>query len=194
MYASQNKRAASLRCSEAANTLSVALEQELTNDKAYERSYIWKYLRFNLLQNTDVTWPYYKPDEDNRVEAYRYFNLKDNKNYNIDGFPGEIKLCMYWTLPDDSILEDDKISSASIDERSGCYLYIDIICNSGSQSYSVTNKYRIDISEFDMNDDEDKHQKSTLNTDSTYSEYNPMSSVITYNNTEKWVYEFEGRE
>ena len=69
-YASQNKNVASLRCSEAAITLSQALESELTFDNKAELypekdSYLYKYIRYNICQyevGKTGYWPYYDPN------------------------------------------------------------------------------------------------------------------------------------
>lgn len=86
LYASQNKNVASLRCSEAANTLSVALKDELTyEDLTTERypeadSYLYRYIRCNICH--EETWPYYVSDADttghNKASACRYFSLRYN--------------------------------------------------------------------------------------------------------------------
>ena len=93
LYASQNKNIASMRCVEAANTLSIALEKDLTyvyesdvdpidkNSLYPEReSFLYRYIRYNICQD-DVTWPYFVSDgteNHDRKAACRYFDLKYN--------------------------------------------------------------------------------------------------------------------
>ena len=188
LYASQNKRAASLRCSEAANTLSEAMKGELEDEEAYSRSWLWVYLRYNLFQNSDKTWPYYDPNKAGHTSeyAYRYFNLKPNTNYGVEGFPGEIELCMYWTLPEDSVLEDDELEVASIEEKDGAHLYIDVICSSGSQSYTLQDKYRINVTEYTP---ADADKVAAIEDDFTNKKKNPLGNNIQTN--EDWEFEYE---
>ena len=96
LYASQNKNISSLKCSEAANSLSVALDDELTYEDETNNiypeieSYLYRYIRYNICQD-DKTWPYYVDDNKighDKKAAYRYFNLKFNSSkpvYDSDG-------------------------------------------------------------------------------------------------------------
>ena len=159
LYASQNKKVSSVRCSEAANSLSVALEEELDNPDAYKYSALYKYLRCNALQGTR-TWPYYDPETPGhgRDEAFRYFDLRTNSNYDkVEGFPGSIKLCIYWTPKDDDAIKD-KLLTKSFEElgadRSGAEIHIEIIAESGSQTYTVTNTYEVKMSTIEATSDE----------------------------------------
>ena len=85
LYSSQNKNIASQKCAEAANTLSVALADEITGDYPYDsypeiESHLYKYLRFNI-GHLQKTWPYYDPKGSSghtRTEACRYFVLMHN--------------------------------------------------------------------------------------------------------------------
>lgn len=193
LYAMQSKKAASLRCSEAANSLSIALEKELTDDDAYENSWFWKYLRYNMMQ--EETWPYYNPGISGHTEeyAFRYFDVKANTNYGIDGFPGEVKLCVYWELPNEfSVPEGKTITDLTRDEKNDFFVTIEIMCNTGNQSYTVTNKYRVEVSEFSSEDDD---EKSLLDSESGDSDYNPLNiSDTKYKANEKWRFFFESRE
>lgn len=200
LYASSNKKAASERNSTAANSLSLAIEKELTSDDAIDNSWLWKYLRCNLLQ--DTTWPYYDPDYTGHTEeeAFRYFKLKYNNNYpikgiNIDGFPGEVRLCMYWMPPTDVDYNGKELSSLSISERSNIELCIEIICDTGSQSYTVKDTYEIAISELMMEIDSDQQMKKKLDAfknDKNKNLYNPMKLNI--NSMERWVIDHVSRE
>lgn len=186
LYASQNKKIANMKNREAANTLSKVLNQELSGDSVYTDSSLWKYLRCNLYQKD--TWPYY----DNSVSgytsdyAYRYFDVCKNANYAVDGYPGEIKLCIYWTLPRGTTLSSDKtLNDLSIDEKRDAMLFIEIICETGGQTYTVLNKYKMVVSQLDENiDSSEIYALDKLADDLGY---NPMRLPI--NNNEKWRFE-----
>ena len=218
LYASQNKKAASQRNSEAANTLSVALTTELTegiNKNGVKQDpsecELWRYLRFNLC--TDKTWPYYNPGEagHGETEAFRYFNL----NYNfvskyfdapsateqdplsgMEGFPGKVQLCIYWCLPSD-IDEPDKIndffSGQGANGKSGVKLYIEVICETGSQTYVVKNKYVLSENDFGSTD---TRLKSALKKYADEKAYNPLQLKTEdgINLNKKWTWSFESRE
>ena len=186
LYASQNKKIANMKNREAANTLSKALDKELAGDSVYTDSSLWKYLRCNLYQND--TWPYY----DNSVSgytadyAYRYFDVCKNANYNVDGYPGKIKLCIYWVLPKGTSIPNDKtVNDLSIDEKKDATLFIEIICETGGQTYTVLNKYKMTISQLDESSDASEiYALEKLADDQNY---NPMHLPI--NNNEKWRFE-----
>lgn len=223
LYASQNKNAASLRCSEAANTLSVELEKELTDPEAYKYSDLWKYLRCNIMQDT-TTWPYYDPDESaghDKKAAYRYFDLKYNRNYDdvnttdntvnktLKGFPGSVKLCVYWTVPDAAKADlHNNVAFYDISPTNKCdtKLYVEIICEAGNQSYSVTNVYKIDVAGLDGTNASEKKlidataKLKTTKYDSTKSDseaqylYNPLRLEDSIKEDEGWTITFETRE
>ena len=166
LYASQNKKAASVRCSEAANTMSKALEKELTDEDAYLNSDLWNYLRYNLLQAD--TWPYYDENGENghtAKYAYRYFivdyNTSDNylQSYNDhsspEGYPAKVQLCIYWMPPagynkNDYLTENLPTLSAGLQRDTR--LFIEITCESGNQSFTVVNEYKLSVSEFQMDE------------------------------------------
>ncbi len=186
LYASQNKKVSSLRCSEAANTLSVALEDELQDENACENSALWKYLRCNLLNDYD-TWPYYDPAESTghgKKEAYRYFDLYANTNYpKVEGFPGSLMLCIYWT-PSDKTLKNmgtTSILEKSIDDRKDAKLFIEIIAESGNQTYTVTNEYVINITPIDLNDSEGEKLSKKIKKITTEQYKSDKSSGYIYN-------------
>ncbi len=187
LYASQNKKVSSVRCSEAANSLSVALEDELDDSEAYKNSALYKYLRCNALQGTK-TWPYYDPKTDGhgRDEAFRYFDLNTNGNYpEVEGFPGSIKLCIYWTPKDNDDIKN-KLQTKSFEElgndRSGAEIHIEIIAVSGSQTYTVTNSYEVKISNIDSTSEESTAVVKMANAkypDTQDRIYNPMNLGMT---------------
>lgn len=209
LYASQNKKIASLKCSEAANSLSVALEKELTDPNAYEKSWLWNYLRFSLLR--DDTWPYYvegATSGHSSTEAYRYFNFKYNKNYYpVEGFPGEISICMYWTLPttlsqdtkDALLAGTKKIYQLSASEKNSARLNVEITCSTGSQTYTVMNRYIVNVSGY-SDSQADAQMAAVVPVNSLNDDYNPfgpIEGVADYNNyigSEKWEFKLDSRE
>ena len=213
LYASQNKNAASLRCSEAANTLSLAIEQELEDENAYSNSNLWKYIRCNALQDVK-TWPYYAPGVAGHGmdEAFRYMDLRPNANYDeVQGFPGSVQLCMYWTIDDKTVLDSLSATNTFLElestKRSTAKLHIDIIAESANQSYTVKNVYKINISQLTDSDSEYKAIKKIAETkygttadDRPYNPQRLSVGVDTDTNTcdikqnEKWTFELESRE
>lgn len=219
LYASQNKKAASKKNSEAANTLSIALTTELTGTNA-EAGELWRYLRFNLCQ--EDTWPYYDPectaDGHGSKEAFRYFDLKVNytekyfsktegtevneDSYSaLEGFPGSVKLCVYWMLPTNLVPEDksEVVDVATVKaSKGGLRLFVEVICETASQTYVVKNEYELQIDTIT-----DKKAQRTLqayaNTEKVKT-YNPIglsagsSGTEAIDTTEKWIWNFVGKE
>ncbi len=98
LYSTQNKNIASMKCAEAANSLSKALEDEIIyydkTDNRYPEydSYLYRYLRYNLCQ--EETWPYYEegtPGHGKDV-ACRYFDLKYNTKKKIYDSNGNVMM------------------------------------------------------------------------------------------------------
>ena len=174
LYASQNKNVASMRCAEAANSLSVALENELryvneSEDIYPEKdSYLYRYLRYNLCQD-NVTWPYYISDNVNghdKTAAYRYFDLRYNveKKQNvipangstsseeavdgIEGLPGRTIVCIYWKLPDNTTVTKEQTAKENLKNKDGLKLYIEVTCEAANQSYTVTKEYILKTSSY----------------------------------------------
>ena len=208
-YSSQNKKVASKKCSEAANSLSVAMVTELEDDEAYNNSDFWLYLRFNLFQND---WTFYEPkiDEHNASKAVKTFEMKANPNYYLDsgesnlvGYPGLVKLKVYWMLPkkmyddcnnDMNIIGGVDPTKLSANDRKDARLFIEITCESASQSYTVTNEYHLTLDKYDDNDIEGDKKIITM-FDTVYSEnelYNPNNCTI--DSIEKWDWVFDKRK
>ena len=167
MYASQNKKSASKKNREAAYTLSKAITKDITGDDAAGRSALWRYIRFNICC-TDDYWPYYDGVSDGHKEedACRYFDLKVNyadayfqfnasdeseedPRTTLEGFPGSVKLCVYW-MPEEELLYDEygniqEVTVSQIKEsadgEAGIRLFIEVICETASQSCTVKNSY-----------------------------------------------------
>lgn len=217
LFASQNKKAASIRCSEAANTMSRAMEKELTDADAYLNSDLWNYLRFNLIQGE--TWPYY--DENGAAGhtaeyAYRYFTVDYNTSQNYlakyannaspEGYPAKVQLCIYWMPPvgfDEADYSQDKLSNLEVGLQRDIRLFIEITCESGNQSYTVLNEYRLTASEFKTDElplKETLQKNATLRYSKGYSAsgkeiymYNPHQ-FINYHGEYKWEWEWVSRK
>lgn len=212
LYASQNKKVASRRNSEAANSLAIAMKNELEDEEAYKRSDLWKYLRCNIAQET---WPYYAPGVDGHgeSEAFRYFNLdyylsskyfgelenegdgesqdgnrsEKTKDNLLDGFPAEVQLCLYWMLPDGVNPED--VQNLNELSHNGIKLFMEIRCNTASQSYICTNIYNLKISSADS------RTQSALNIIQGKDTYNPEHNTLdALKKSEKWTWELTARE
>jgi len=216
LFASQNKKVAGRRNSEAVNSLSQALETELTNEKAYMNSDLWKYLRCNLAQS--ATWPYYDPDDtsgDHGEEAaFRYFDLDYNyiskyfppsesgdevvaKDTLLDGFPGEVTLCVYWMLPENT---PDNVKPVTIDDTFDAdkiRLFVEINCNTASQSAMITNEYVLSTSILGTVDEVSLEKRDALDkifNGSGYKEtYNPLNLQMSEADKD-WTWNFVGRQ
>lgn len=184
LYSSQNKNTSSLKCAEAANSLSVALNDELTyedlDNELYpeKESYLYRYLRYNLCQ--DSTWPFYvdeNTENHRKVDACRYFELKYNsskikydkdgnpvvdqttgENVKIDGvegLPGKTTVCIYWMLPEGveyqvgKTMKDNYNSQAA---RQNIRLFVEVTCEAASQTYTVKREYLLQIDNYDLDD------------------------------------------
>ena len=188
LYASQNKNSQSDRNAEACKSLSVSLRQELVDSN--EDSNLYKYIRYNVLQDS---WPYYAPEETGheKEDAFRYFKLDKANSANIEGYPSDIEICIYWmpseqltevTIaadPENGIEETTKIIPA----RRGTRLFVEICCRSGSQSYTITSEYQLGIS---------KIIKSNLKAKSDVMDLNPARNTI--DRDEIWKWKFIGSE
>ena len=204
LYASQTKKASSLRCSEAANTLSKALQVELTDPNAYRDSTLWNYLRFNLAQND--AWNYYDPysaadSVHSETYAFRYFDVEVNQREQYlqkfgsellpEGYPAKVQLCIYWEPPE-GYEESDYLSPGTLTyhKMDKVELYIAVTCESGNQSYTVVNKYRLSTS---LLQDEDVEMKEELQNNETKASCNPKE-YATYHEEQKWEWDFVSRE
>lgn len=210
LYSSQNKKVASKKCSEAANTLSTAMGAELDevqNPNAYINSDLWIYLRFHLMQDD---WPFYEPALDGHKtdDAVKTFSMMVNPNYipngssTLDGYPGEVKIKVYWMMPewlyeenkdDESMdfLKDIDISNLSINKKSEIRLFLEITCESANQSYTVKNKYHLSIRKYDESISEEEAEKSKI--EDTYGGNSTYSYNCTIKPTERWRWVYDGR-
>ena len=201
-YSSQNKNVASMRCSEAAHSLSMALEKELTYTNSdgtiypERNSHLYKYIRYNLCQ--EEQWPYYAPGVAGHDSTYacRYYTLKYNsaKYGSIEGMPGETTLCMYW-IPKNNAYDYE---NASIADRNGIILVIEVTCESAGQSYTVKSEYELQTGEYTTDDTmpmayirsaESDHSVNPLG-NSAVGIYNALST----NTSERWTWSLVSRE
>ena len=192
LYASQNKNLAGMRNMEAANTLSVALDKEITDDKAWLDSNLWQYIRCNVFDLEDPSsWPYYDPETDGhgKEEAIKVFALDFNAD--IEGMPSETKVKIYWTLPDEFSLSAYQVSN-DIDQRdmkNGARLYIEIQCNTASQAFKITDTYKLRVEEMQLEDTENHMMLGQLKNNV---KCNPDGNDI--NDNEKWTWSHEDRQ
>ena len=221
LYASQNKNVASMRCAEAANTLSVALENELTyvndSDDIYPEkdSYLYRYLRYNLCQD-NVTWPYYIADDvsgHDKKAAYRYFDLRYNseKKQNvtpadggassveavdgIEGMPGKTIVCIYWKLPENATVTKEQTAKEYLNNKDGLKLYIEVTCEAANQSYTVTKEYILKTSSYTAFEADKSNVLSNSLTHSGNVFTNPCNFVESdIKSTEKWEWKKPNEE
>ena len=215
LYASQNKNIASMRCSEAANTLSKALGDELTYQNDAENrypefdSYLYKYIRFNILQD-NKTWPYYDPQESaghDKASAYRYFDLmyynnkqaydenmnkKDGETVDsVEGLPGKTTVCVYWMLPEGVDPASVPCAKSDLTSKKGVRLVIEVTCEVASQSYTVEREYVLETLTYQiLTNSKDRNRYNYLfNTELGKSSLNPLGLVQgDYEISEKWVW------
>ena len=202
LYASQNKNNVSMKCAEAANTLSDALGDEITYiDEANNRfpeydSYLYRYLRYNICQSR--TWPYYDPKDTTnhgKDKAFRYFDLYHNTSKvlydengepvtvtddsgneavqnidNVEGMPGNVEVCMYWMPPEGMTVT----SVNDITSRRGIRLFIEVTCESASQTYTTKREYILDVKNYQVDTDPlDRSRHNYLLSKSTDTAINP---------------------
>lgn len=210
LYASQNKNAASIRCSEAANTLSEALEKELTDSNAYANSDLWNYLRYNLVQEN--TWPYYDSDGSvghTKEDAYRYFNIMLNNNEfytnrnnavagsdTPEGYPGQVELCIYWEPPQGYNPEEytsDKLLNLDQMHMQEIRLTVEVTCEAGNQSYTVVNRYLLNVEMLTSMIEQEKLAENATLKNNSVGVYNPLG-FTSYHHEWKWTWIFDSRE
>ena len=102
------------------------------------------------------------------------------KNWDsIEGMPGKTKVCIYWMLPDGTNYESVstvKNDLKNIDDRKGIRLFVEVTCESASQSYTVSKEYKLNIENYNMGKSEDKVRFSHLKKDGVVNEpsVNPL--------------------
>ena len=193
LYASQSKKTAEMSSSEAAVTLSRALDQELTMDDNVTGSSLWNYLRYNLLQD-DTVWPYYEEGVSghSRTEACRYFKVDYNVNYfpnkAPDGFPGNVTICIYWMLPKgQDVPTGQNPYDMTISQKNGTQLVVEVTCETASQSYTVSKTYELNIISYEMSEPTEVSEHNIVRNNASVDEYNPADISSTHFNwEEKW--------
>ena len=197
LYASQSKNLSSRRNMEAANTFSIALENELTSSEASTYSNLWKYVRVNvaytIVDNGDnadwYDWPYYDPEATDglhtKENAIRNFNVDHNTE--MEGFPADLSVGMYWTIPEGKTADEMKaaIESESISARKGILLYVETTAVTASQTYTVTDCYRLQIKE---NKDTEEKAIETIASNPTYNVFGLMMTSADKKEKWKWVH------
>ena len=173
LYASQNMNASAMKCSEAANSLSIALSDELTGfDPVNKRfpeydSFLYLYLRYNLF-HSDKTWPYYDPSKEGhgKAEAFRYFSLKYNSKKTLsdengnpvmkkgeDGTDNTVSVDHVEGLPAKTEVciywelpvENKNDPQAGNKPVSNARLFIEVTCEAANQSYTAKKEYNLSI-------------------------------------------------
>ena len=203
LYASQNKNMSSMRNSEAVSTLSEALKDELTDTKASSNSNIWKYVRTNVAYSTtDIDWkdwPYYlegaTSGEHTEECAFRYFDLE--KNSHIEGAPADIKVCMFWTLPDEYIPDAANPSKDAAynpalqagTSTQGIRLHVRITAITGGQTYEVEDIYKLKVKASDQ--DETVRLSQMFGNSAINMGNHELTDKV---KNEKWIWKYEGRK
>ncbi len=173
LYSSQNKNLSSMKCSEAANSLSIALSDELRNidsvNKRYPEydSYLYLYLRYNLF-HSDKTWPYYDPSKEGhgKDEAFRYFSLKYNSKKTLSdengnpvvttgegGVESTVSVDHVEGLPAKTEVciywelpvENKDDPQAGNKPVSNALLTVEVTCEAANQSYTARKEYKLSI-------------------------------------------------
>ena len=191
LYASQNKNLASMRNMEACNTLSVALEKDIVSDNAHSDSNLWKYLRCNVFSDA---WPYYNPGEagHDMEDAARQFYLEGYSE--MEGLPAKTTVKMYWTLPEGADMSDYETMTDNLEKlefKKGIRLYIEIQCDTGNQSYKVTDVYKLFTDDILLEENAAALQTELGNIKGN-SAFNPDSNDILTN--ELWTWRHESRK
>lgn len=181
LYASQNKNLSSDRNAEAANSLSIALRDELTDEDAVYNSNLWKYIRWNIAyKNADddcVDWPYYAPNKEKHTEEYakRYFKL--DRAAEVEGMPADVSVCIYWELPE-GVTQYDPNGT-----RNGIVLHVEITCKTAGQIYKTSDIYKLNVGDVGDN--------TELSTAINLSKPQNSNHVIDKNEDWKWKYTTE---
>ena len=224
LYASQSKKVASKKCSEAANSLSLAMETELCDKDAISNSDFWIYLRFHMLQSD---WTFYEPglgDDAHNKEAVKSFTLNVNPKYipddpsdptgktklsTIDGFPGSVKFKVYWMMPEELYANNDTDTLMGIlsgidlteyrnrskdeyktEDYKKIRLFVEITCESASQSYTVKNEYYLSAQDYTDAQEREKNLLREYKKSNVYNENNSCS----IKDDERWEWTFVERE
>lgn len=185
LYASQNKNLASMRNTEASESLSHALDAELTDNDNISKSPLWKYIRANVAYSTDLDsdpdwsdWPYYDPSATSgphsEASAVREFALTGNPD--MQGVPADVRVYMYWMVPGDVSEFKDKLKIGGY--PSGVRLHIKVVSKTANQTFESEEVYKLTVRK---NDTEGQAILSSID-----ASCNPASHTI--NTSEKWIW------
>ncbi len=150
LFHTVNKQQNDAQCRELAQSLSRALEEEITippfasygeQETALNEGScpLWFYLRYNVRQSS---WPYFNAEERGHTSAYayRYFKI-DPSDSGLDGaeLMDDISVMIYW-------------ESESGAEAAGTPLVIRVSCRKGRQESTITSAYELIIGSTDYSD------------------------------------------
>ena len=214
LYSSQNKNVSSMMCTQAANTLSAALDKELTyvnkKDNKYPEkdSYLYRYIRYNLCQ--EATWPYYKAGTPGHGEdeAFRYFELKQTGGKkvqgadgtiaedqtetitNIEGKPGRVLVCIYWEPPKSASATELDNNASGLSSKIGVRLHVVVTCESASQTYTVKREYTLDISSYGLEGTTKQGKIVSAASDTAVNPLgiDPNTDTDKFNKEEQWIW------
>ena len=217
LYSSQNKNLSSMKCAEAANTLSTSLADELTfMDDSKDRfpefdSYLYMYIRYNLF-HSDKTWPYYYPKKagHGQSEAFRKFELKYNTKKtlsNPDGSPYEkvntdetkstVPVEEVEGLPGKTVVciywelpgDADEAALTGTKPIGGTKLTIEVTCEAASQTYTAKKELTLDISNYGTGVKDLSRQKAIKDAESnTMVNPYPFSYQTETNPNDMWIW------
>ncbi|MBP5565108.1 MAG: hypothetical protein J6X45_05245 [Lachnospiraceae bacterium] len=185
LYASQNKNLATMRNTEASESLVHALDAELTDNENIGKSPLWKYIRMNVAYKTDFTsdpdwndWPYYDPSASSgphsEASAVREFALTGNPD--MQGVPADVRVYMYWMIP--GSVDDFKTKVEGGGYPNGVRLHVKVVSKTANQTYEAEEVYKLTVRK---NDNEGKAILSAID-----SSCNPGGHTIDSN--EKWIW------
>lgn len=143
-YVSQSKNVASKRCSEAASSLSVAIDKEMQDQEVYLHSNLYLFARCNMWQSN---W---------MPEKERVFELEPSvENTKIEGIPSVVEVKMYWVPSDEfagSIGMNTDYSTFTGPDKEGTKLYMTVSAEAAGQEFTVTSVFELEVYELNIND------------------------------------------
>ena len=212
LYASQNKNLSSARNAEAVNSLSLAINNELTDEDASSNSGIWKFLRTNVAYTPDPNdavgvndwedWPYYDANDTtgkhNEEKAFKYFEMDNNPH--IDGMPADVKVCMYWTLPIKSDGSEETAQNLfntlnNGGSPKGVRLHVRIIATTASQVYETEDVYKLSVKKNNTTGDMVNLKNVFKNYD--VADHYPDDADVSNPSDdmkEKWIWKYVGKQ
>ena len=145
----------------------------------------------SLLQGICISLSYLPLSQNN---PQNYIIDEGGGKATLDGFPGKITMNVYWMLPEKYDTKNlPSMSNITDKEMNGARLFIVITCETASQSYTVTNEYKLEYGSYVPTDETDKREKNTINKLVSDDLYNKNNKYY-INSNEKWRWKFESRE